>query len=81
MTGSWKTKFLPLIAFSFGLSAITACVYPGISLNKGRLLDPAMDPAKTGIMAGSLSSFPNKIYERSSISAGGSGGGSCPTCR
>ena len=59
----------------------SSCVYPGISLNKGRLLDPTMDPAKTGIMADSFHSFPNQSFERSAITAGGSSGGACPTCR
>ncbi len=73
--------FLTKAAVIFFLFSITGCVYPGIGLNKGRLLDPSMDPAKTSIMAGSLSSLPSRTYERSSISAGGSSGGSCPTCR
>ena len=58
-----------------------SCVYPGLSLNKGRLLDPTMDPAKTAIMADSLHSLPNRSFERSAVSAGGSSGGACPTCR
>ena len=69
---------LALIIVTFSLSS---CVYPGISLNKGRLLDPTMDPAKTGIMADRFNSFPNQSFERSAITAGGSGGGACPTCR
>jgi hypothetical protein len=61
--------------------AVSSCVYPGISLNKGRLLDPTIDPAKTGIMADRFHSFPNQSFERSAITAGGSSGGACPTCR
>lgn len=66
-----------------GLISVTlsSCVYPGLSLNKGRLLDPTMDPAKTSIMADSLHSLPNRSFERSAVSAGGSSGGACPTCR
>lgn len=75
----YKSLAKAIMAFVFCI--LTGCVYPGISLNKGRLLDPAMDPAKTSIMAGSLCSLPYKIYEQASISGGGSSGGSCPTCR
>ena len=72
------TKITILLTASMTLSS---CVYPGLSLNKGRLLDPTMDPAKTSIMADSLHSLPNRAFERSAISAGGSSGGACPTCR
>lgn len=61
--------------------SMNACVYPGLSLNKGHLLDPTMDPAKTSIMADSLPSLTNRTFERSSIGTGGSSGGACPTCR
>jgi hypothetical protein len=71
-----QTSLLLLVTF-----ALSSCVYPGLSLNKGRLLDPTMDPAKTSIMADSLHSLPNRSFERSAVSAGGSGGGACPTCR
>jgi len=60
---------------------LSGCVYPGITLNKGRLLDPTMDPAKTSIMADSLRSFHNKNFEYSSIGTGGASGGACPTCK
>ena len=60
---------------------LSSCVYPGLSLNKGRLLDPTMDPAKTSIMADSLPALTNRSFERSAVSAGGSSGGACPTCR
>lgn len=71
-------KITLLFAVSLMLSS---CVYPGLSLNKGRLLDPTMDPAKTSIMADSLHSLPTRSFERSTVSAGGSSGGACPTCR
>lgn len=61
--------------------ALNGCVYPGISLNKGHLLDPTMDPAKTGILADSEWHFTDSKFERSAISGGGSSGGACPTCR
>jgi hypothetical protein len=70
-------KITLLFAVSLTLSS---CVYPGLSLNKGRLLDPTMDPAKTSIMADSLHSLPARSFERSTVSSGGSGG-ACPTCR
>ena len=70
-------KITLLFAVSLTLSS---CVYPGLSLNKGRLLDPTMDPAKTSIMADTLHSLPARSFERSTVSAGGSGG-ACPTCR
>lgn len=60
---------------------MTGCVYPGISLNKGRLLDPTMDPAKTGIMADLEARTVHPRFERSSISGGGNSGSACPTCR
>jgi hypothetical protein len=60
---------------------LSSCVYPGLSLNKGRLLDPTMDPAKTAIMADSLHALPYRTFERSAVTAGGSSGGACPTCR
>lgn len=70
------------LATFLGLTIIlSSCVYPGLSLNKGRLLDPTMDPAKTSIMADSLRTLPHRSFERSSVSAGGSSGGACPTCR
>jgi len=68
-----KTLIFPLI--------LGSCAYPGLSLNKGRLLDPTMDPAKTSIMADSLPSLSNRLFERSAISSGGSSGSACPTCR
>lgn len=61
--------------------SLTGCVYPGISLNKGHLLDPTMDPAKTGSMSDAAISNAAVKYERSSISGGGSSGSACPTCR
>ena len=69
------------ILFAMTAIALSGCVYPGITLNKGRLLDPTMDPAKTSIMADSMRSFPYKNFEQSSIGTGGASGGSCPTCK
>ena len=60
---------------------LNSCVYPGLSLNKGRLLDPTMDPAKTSIMADSLPSLSSRSFERSAVSGGGNSGSACPTCR
>jgi hypothetical protein len=61
--------------------SLNSCVYPGISLNKGHLLDPTMDPAKTDSLSDGVSSWPAPRLERSSIASGGSSGSSCPTCR
>jgi hypothetical protein len=66
------------------IAAITltsGCVYPGISLNKGRLLDPTMDTAKTGLMADSEARTVHSRFEKSAISGGGNSGSACPTCR
>jgi hypothetical protein len=63
------------------LMGMVGCVYPGITLNKGYLLDPTMDPAKTGIMADSEPRNAYVKFERSAISGGGSSGSACPTCR
>jgi hypothetical protein len=60
---------------------LTGCVYPGISLNKGRLLDPTMDPAKTDSLSDWQASWAQSRMERSSITNGGSSGSACPTCR
>ena len=72
---------MPRLTIIMLAQLLGACVYPGISLNKGRLLDPTMDPAKTGIMADSLPSLTNRSFERSAIGTGGSSGGACPTCK
>ena len=63
------------------LVGLSGCVYPGISLNKGHLLDPTMDPAKTGIMADSEGRLVHSKFERSAVSGGGNSGSACPTCR
>jgi hypothetical protein len=60
---------------------VSGCVYPGISLNKGRLLDPTMDPAKTDSLSDSQAAWIRPQMERSAISRGGSSGSACPTCR
>lgn len=60
---------------------LAGCVYPGISLNKGRLLDPTMDPAKTDSLSDVQASWAQSRVERSAITSGGSSGSACPTCR
>jgi hypothetical protein len=71
---SWWTVVLMI-------AGLTSCVYPGISLNKGRLLDPTMDPMKTDSLSYSVATWPTPRVERSAISSGGSSGSACPTCR
>jgi hypothetical protein len=61
--------------------ALSGCVYPGISLNKGHLLDPTMDPAKTGSLADLTVAEVHGRFERSAKNGGGSSDSACPTCR
>jgi hypothetical protein len=56
-------------------------VYPGISFNKGHLLDPTMDPAKTGSLADLTVAEVHGRFERSAKNGGGSSDSACPTCR
>ena len=57
------------------------CISPQkISLNKSRILDPMMDPAKTGGFHSAFRSEPLKNSEHGALGGGGSVGGSCPTC-
>ena len=70
-----------ILTLSIIVSVLSGCVYPGISLNKGRLLDPTMDPAKTDSLSDVQAGWIQPRMERSSISSGGSSGSACPTCR
>lgn len=59
----------------------SSCVSPQkISLNKSRILDPMMDPAKTGGFHSAFRGEPLKASEHGSLGGNGSVGGSCPTC-
>ena len=68
-----------LMVFTLGLQ-FAGCVHPKVKFHKQRLLDPSMDPAKTGGFYGSYRSDPQQWTEKGSTESGGSLGGSCPTC-
>lgn len=58
----------------------TSCVHPMIRYQKGRLLDPMMDPAKTEGFERSFRAEVTRWNERGALDQGGAVGGSCPTC-
>jgi len=62
------------------VAATASCVHPMIKFRKHRLLDPAMDPAKTEGFQSSFKTEPQSWIERGSAEGGGAVGGSCPTC-
>lgn len=66
--------FLLLVFFA------SACIHPQVKFRKSGLLDPMMDPAKTGGIHGGLSTEPYIWSEKGSTAAGSSTGASCPTC-
>lgn len=69
------------IGFGLLLLLFSGCVSPQkISLNKSRILDPMMDPAKTGGFHSAFRSEPLKGAEHGAVGSNGSLGGSCPTC-
>ncbi len=58
-----------------------ACVHPEVSLRKGKLLDPMMDPAKTGTLATGIAASEAIVgVEKGASSSGGALGASCPSC-
>lgn len=59
----------------------TGCIHPEVSLRKGRLLDPMMDPAKTSTLASGLATSEAVAgVEKGASALGGSLGASCPSC-
>ncbi len=70
-------KFFWMIALCFVFSG---CIHPKVKFHKQRLLDPSMDPAKTGGLHSGFRSDPQQWTEKGSTESGGSLGGSCPTC-
>ncbi len=70
--------FFALLAIAI---ATTGCIHPEVSLRKGRLLDPMMDPAKTQSLAsGMTTSEPYTGVEKGASALGGALGASCPSC-
>ena len=76
-----KFSFPGLIAFLVlvGL-ALTSCIHPQVAYRKTHLLDPMMDPAKTGGLPQSLLSEPQTWVEHGASDGAGAMGASCPTC-
>lgn len=57
------------------------CIHPAVGIRKSRLVDPMMDPAAAGDFGETAMSSVSGFYERAIINGGGTGGGSCPTCK
>jgi hypothetical protein len=72
-----KTKLFVVIAILF---STLGCVHPKIGLNRGKLLDPMMDPSKSSGFYSSFVGEPTMVYENGSSFGSGGSGGSCPTC-
>ena len=70
-----------LIIFSALIWITAGCVHPKIKYRKAGLLDPMMDPAKTGGLYSGVLSEPSSWHEKGSGEAGAALGGSCPTCK
>lgn len=73
----YSAMLMILLAGAFTQS----CVSPQkIAFNKGKILDPMMDPAKTGGFHSAFRGEPLRGVEHGAAGSGGSAGGSCPTC-
>lgn len=75
-----KTNVALVIA---GISALLSfgCQATGYKLQKAKLLDATMDPAKTSPASASLASLPQGLWEKApSSSSSSSVQSSCPTC-
>ena len=72
---------LTTFALSLVIGSSSSCVSPQkIAFNKGKILDPMMDPAKTGGFHSAFRGEPLKGVEHGAAGGSGSAGGSCPTC-
>jgi len=76
----WMRGLLRVLTAFFVLAGLSACIHPKVKFHKQRLLDPMMDPAKTGGFQGAFGSDPQQFSEKGSTETGGALGGSCPTC-
>ena len=72
---------LTVFVVSLTIGGTLSCVSPQkIAFNKGKILDPMMDPAKTGGFHSAFRGEPLKGIEHGAAGGSGSVGGSCPTC-
>lgn len=68
-------------ALLVGLVLATGCVHPKVKFQKSHLLDPTMDPQKTGgFYNGATDSAMTNTPERAQIGGSGSASTTCPTC-
>ena len=68
-----------ILIFILSIAGLQACNTSRIALQKSKLLDATMDPAKSSTVS-TLNSEPFGWNERGASDLGSSFGSSCPTC-
>lgn len=70
-----------LLLVTLAVCAATGCVHPKLKFQKAHILDPTMDPQKTGGLVGApTESVMLRSPERAQTGSGGLASTSCPTC-